>query len=54
MKMQEYRIFKVWSGRREVKVRRVTYSDLETGTEFRWVTNLPEPEELSYSNKEIV
>jgi IS4 transposase len=53
LKMQEDGTFKVWSGRREVKVRLVTYSDLETGTEFRWVTNLPESGELSYSNEEI-
>ncbi|PPT09013.1 Mobile element protein [Geitlerinema sp. FC II] len=51
--MQEDGTFKVWSGRREIKVRLVTYSDLETGTEFRWVTNLPESGELSYSNEEI-
>ncbi len=43
----------VWSGQRKVQVRLVTFSDLETRSEFRFVTNLPESGELAYTKVEI-
>lgn len=43
----------MWSGQRTVQVRLVTFSDVETRTEFRFVTNLPESGILAYTNQEI-
>ena len=51
--MQEDGTYRVWSGKRSVRVRLVTFCDLESGREFRFVTNLPETGELAYTNEEI-
>ncbi|MEG3929426.1 MULTISPECIES: transposase [unclassified Microcoleus] len=51
--MKEDGTYEVWSNKRKVQVRLVTFSDLETRTEFRFVTNLPESGELAYTNEEI-
>lgn len=51
--MNEDGTYEVWSEQRKVKVRLVTFSDLETRTEFRLVTNLPESGELAYTKVEI-
>jgi putative transposase len=45
--------YEVWSGKLQVQVRLVTFSDLESRTEFRLVTNLPESGELAYTNEKI-
>jgi len=45
--------YQVWSGKRAVSVRVVTFCDLERKTEFRLVTNLPGAEEHGLSNEEI-
>jgi putative transposase len=45
--------YELWSDQRKVQVRLVTFSDLETRTEFRFVTNLPKSGELAYTNEEI-
>jgi len=51
--MKEDGTYEVWSNPRKVQVRLVTFSDVETRTEFRFVTNLPESGELTYTNEEI-
>lgn len=51
--MKEDGTYEVWSDQLKVQVRLVTFSDLETRTEFRFVTNLPESGELAYTNEEI-
>ncbi|MEG4985122.1 transposase [Microcoleus sp. BR0-C5] len=51
--MKENGTYEVWSEKRKIQVRLVTFSDLETRTEFRFVTNLPESGELAYTNEEI-
>lgn len=51
--MKEDGTYEVWSDPRKVQVRLVTFSDLETRTEFRFVTNLPESGKLAYTNEEI-
>jgi hypothetical protein len=51
--MKEDGTYEVWSGQRTVQVRLVTFSDLETRTEFRFVTNLSESGKLTYTNEEI-
>lgn len=53
LEMQEDGTYKVWSGQRSVRVRLVTFCDLESGRELRLVTNLPETEEGEYTNEEI-
>lgn len=51
--MKEDGTYEVWSDKRKVQVRLVTFSDLETRTEFRFVTNLPESGKLAYTKVEI-
>jgi len=51
--IKENGTYEVWSGKLQVQVRLVTFSDLKTRTEFRFVTNLPESGELAYTNEEI-
>ena len=53
LEIQEDGSYQVWSGKRSVRVRLVTFCDLESGREFRLVTNLPETGELAYTNEEI-
>lgn len=45
--------YKVWSGQRSVKVRVVTFCDLERRNEFRLVTNLADAGAFGFSNEEI-
>lgn len=53
LSLKEDGTYEVWSGKRTVQVRVVAFCDLESRTEFRFVTNLPESGELGYSNEEI-
>lgn len=53
LKIKDDGTYEVWSGKLQVQVRLVTFSDLESRTEFRFVTNLPESGELAYTNEEI-
>ncbi|NEO18516.1 MAG: hypothetical protein F6K53_17230 [Moorea sp. SIO4A1] len=43
----------IGTGKDQVKVRLVNFCDLETKTEFRLVTNLPETGEAGRSNEDI-
>jgi IS4 transposase len=53
LNIKEDGTYEVWSGKLQVQVRLVNFSDLESRTEFRFVTNLPESGELAYTNEEI-
>lgn len=53
LSLKEDGTYEVWSGKRTVQVRVVAFCDLESPTEFRFVTNLPESGELGYSHEEI-
>lgn len=53
LKMLEDGNFLVGTGSEQVKCRVVAFSDLETKTEFRFVTNLATTGELAISNEEI-
>lgn len=53
LEMSEDGNFLVGTGSEQVKCRVVTFSDLETKTEFRFATNLTAPGKLAISNEEI-
>lgn len=53
LKMLENSQFLVGTGHQQVTVRVVSFCDLESPTEFRFITNLPETGEPGISNEEV-
>ena len=53
LQMQENGNFLLGTGKKQVAVRMVVFCDLETGREFRLVTNLPDRGEEGVGNEEI-